>query len=356
MAPMLGEFEDYLRNVQKLSSGNREACMRVCRKLTNGTGVRHYKKQGVFCEGRYITLFDDLDRLRQAAKEWLPYEKSDPDRLDRGNGWALNHPIQKLIEFKAWKLANSHEKTSATPPPPAKTHELDSSDSEDEGGGAEDGVGNGAENGDKNGDKNEGACAPAQNAATSAIVVGTIANTHLEKPLEFMDLDDADDADVEHVNDSGAVVLYGESDGASYNPPMPTEYEKVLRTCYLNVTLCKYLKAKKLYTRAHPKMKDHIRKFYIDNPRYLENTGLLFGSFAVDHVVPQHLGGLDHINNFVLMPTGVNSHFGASWTAAKRRYVGVHAVKGAIAVMHFFRKDQYEFDFSAFDPMRFHAA
>ena len=32
------------------------------------------------------------------AREWLPYQGA--DCLDKGHGWALNHPIQKLIEYK----------------------------------------------------------------------------------------------------------------------------------------------------------------------------------------------------------------------------------------------------------------
>ena len=41
-----------------------------------------------------MTLEDDLEELRTKANEWLPKD------LDKGNGWALNHPIQKLINYK----------------------------------------------------------------------------------------------------------------------------------------------------------------------------------------------------------------------------------------------------------------
>ena len=45
-----------------------------------------------------MSLEHDLDQLRKGAAEWLPYKGN--DAVDKGHGWALNHPIQKMIDYK----------------------------------------------------------------------------------------------------------------------------------------------------------------------------------------------------------------------------------------------------------------
>lgn len=93
----LDDIDRYLR--ARISDSNRKSCIRVLANLLSGKGVTHKGKPGeAFLEGHIVCPADDLDELRVTAAKWLPY--SGPDCLDKGHGWALNHPIQKLIDFK----------------------------------------------------------------------------------------------------------------------------------------------------------------------------------------------------------------------------------------------------------------
>ena len=93
----LDDFENF--SSMTLTRNNILACKRVIRKLISGEGVKHKAKPGeAFALGRVITPNDDLVALKLEAKEWLPH--TGPNALDKGHGWALAHPIQKLIDFK----------------------------------------------------------------------------------------------------------------------------------------------------------------------------------------------------------------------------------------------------------------
>ena len=83
----------------RVTERNRQRCMRVILNLISGKGEAHKAKPNEsFMKGHAVTPNDDLDDLKRRAEEWLP--SKGPDALDRGHGWALNHPIQKLIEYK----------------------------------------------------------------------------------------------------------------------------------------------------------------------------------------------------------------------------------------------------------------
>ena len=48
--------------------------------------------------GVRVTLDMDLVAIRQDAKLWLPC--SGPNKLDRGHGWALSHPLGWMQKYK----------------------------------------------------------------------------------------------------------------------------------------------------------------------------------------------------------------------------------------------------------------
>ena len=84
--------------------------MNVILKLTSGLGVTHKSKPDeCFLKGVCVKPSDDLQDIREKAAVWLPYKKG-PECLDKGHGWALNHPIQKLIEYKNHLLGVEPEK------------------------------------------------------------------------------------------------------------------------------------------------------------------------------------------------------------------------------------------------------
>ena len=88
----------------RVTERNRQRCMRVILNLITGKGETHKAKPGeAFLKGHAVTPSDDLDDLKRRAQEWLPSKKG-PNCLDKGHGWALNHPIQKLIEYKNYLM------------------------------------------------------------------------------------------------------------------------------------------------------------------------------------------------------------------------------------------------------------
>jgi len=97
----LDEFQAYLD--ARITIDNRKNVMRVARRLVSGQGVTHKAKPGeAFLLGHSLSPKDDIVKIRKLASIWLPY--SGKNKLDRGNGWALNHPLTKLIQFKAHLL------------------------------------------------------------------------------------------------------------------------------------------------------------------------------------------------------------------------------------------------------------
>jgi hypothetical protein len=95
----LRAVEDYLRG--SVSASNTTKCMAVICRLASGTGVKHASKPDeTFLSGKQLTPRDDLEKIREQAAMWLPYQKGNPHCIDKGHGWALNHPIQKLINYQ----------------------------------------------------------------------------------------------------------------------------------------------------------------------------------------------------------------------------------------------------------------
>ena len=84
----------YLESAQ-VSPRNIHLTMPVVEHLASGQGIEHPLRSGdFFCKGRSVSIWDDLDDLRQQASRWLT-----PDD-DKSKGWKLMHPIRKLMAFK----------------------------------------------------------------------------------------------------------------------------------------------------------------------------------------------------------------------------------------------------------------
>lgn len=98
----LADVDAFLRT--RVSDANRRACMRVIVDLVHGKGATHKAKGNeIFLVGRHVVPRDDLEELRVRGAEWLPYRKG-PDCLDKGHGWALNHPLARLRDYKRSRL------------------------------------------------------------------------------------------------------------------------------------------------------------------------------------------------------------------------------------------------------------
>ena len=90
-------------------------------KLVTGVGVDYHRWPAgvVFRKGEPVTLQDDLAQIKEDAKDFEAQHGR-----DLGNGWLLNHPLQKMILFRdhlaATKLpGKARKKTKAVPRAPS---------------------------------------------------------------------------------------------------------------------------------------------------------------------------------------------------------------------------------------------
>lgn len=100
-----------------LSRQNLKSVLRQVMMLVSGAGITSNKRDGVFAEGRIISLgirAEEVDHLRAEAQLWLPQERAPADLVglrvngsvierkpphgpfDSSNGWLLNHPLMKI--------------------------------------------------------------------------------------------------------------------------------------------------------------------------------------------------------------------------------------------------------------------
>ena len=89
-------------------------------KLVTGVGVDYHRWPAgvVFRKGEPVTLQDDLVQIKEDAKDFEAQHGR-----DLGNGWLLNHPLEKMILFRdhlaATKLpGKARKKTKAVPRAP----------------------------------------------------------------------------------------------------------------------------------------------------------------------------------------------------------------------------------------------
>ena len=118
------EFYDFLGTTTKyhkeISPDNRKTVIRQVTKLVTGVGVEyhHWPAGVVFRKGEPVTLQDDLAEIKEDAKDFEAQHGR-----DLGNGWLLNHPLQKMILFRdhlaATQLPGQARKRRAALPPVA---------------------------------------------------------------------------------------------------------------------------------------------------------------------------------------------------------------------------------------------
>ena len=99
-------------------------------KLVTGVGVdyHHWPAGVVFRKGEPVTLQDDLVQIKEDAKDFEAQHGR-----DLGNGWLLNHPLQKMILFRdhlaATKLpGKARKKTKAVSRTPSSDDDDDDDD------------------------------------------------------------------------------------------------------------------------------------------------------------------------------------------------------------------------------------
>ena len=98
------DFERFLlkvphgRNCNPCSPANARTTLRQVKLLVSGAGVHyaHWPEDFYFRRGEPVTLAMDIGEIQDAANEI----DRRPGYRDRGNGWLLNHPLQKLMNYQ----------------------------------------------------------------------------------------------------------------------------------------------------------------------------------------------------------------------------------------------------------------
>lgn len=103
------DVEEYLINEEQMSQANVKSVIRQVRRLQSGEGVT-YKWWGsdvVFCPRPLKDLGEDFRYLIEEAKAFeLEYGE------DKGHGWLLKHPLQKLENYQIYFYQNNRHSQS----------------------------------------------------------------------------------------------------------------------------------------------------------------------------------------------------------------------------------------------------
>ena len=93
------------RNKKTISAQNVRRTISVIERLVAGQGVHyiHWPEDFSFYKGNELTLNSDLESIQQEASA---INQRGGRWRDLGNGWALNHPLQKMIDYR--NFLNTH--------------------------------------------------------------------------------------------------------------------------------------------------------------------------------------------------------------------------------------------------------
>ena len=99
------EFEEFLRTVPHgrkgvpISTANARTVVRQVKLMVSGAGVGyHHWPSDIFQrKGEPVRLNEDFDQLKEEA-----IQMENQYGRDLGNGWLLNHPLQKLQNFQKY--------------------------------------------------------------------------------------------------------------------------------------------------------------------------------------------------------------------------------------------------------------
>jgi len=93
-------MHEYLLKVEHVSYPNARTVMRQVGKLVSGIGVDYDHWDGnIFMPGVAVNMTMDFVTLLEDAKEW-----ENRYGRDRGNGWAIRHPLKKLANYQQYLL------------------------------------------------------------------------------------------------------------------------------------------------------------------------------------------------------------------------------------------------------------
>ena len=97
-----------------------------------------------------------------------------------------------------------------------------------------------------------------------------------------------------------------------------------------------------------------IRAFFTKHPEQLPEH-LRESGYAIDHIIPDVMGGVSYPHNYFLMSKEANAYFGAFFSLEKRQYLGMATWTSATAFATWCaQKARATIPFGAYDPVSDH--
>lgn len=100
----LEEFEQWLTHTLHDSKENVSSVMRVVKRFSQGKGITIGPDTFAPLDGVMLRPWMVTEEMCDAAREWAPRgsktELEQGRRVDTSKGWALHHPLLKLLKFK----------------------------------------------------------------------------------------------------------------------------------------------------------------------------------------------------------------------------------------------------------------
>lgn len=276
-------FERFLQSTG-MGAANRKNCVRVARRLKDPLQCLQYKRSTLhgkpaakhftdFWLGETITVATDFHVLKKQAFVWCPYED------DAGNGWAVNHPFNKLMDFQRHILTQLKESGHVQ-------------------------------------STNQGCISriiPACSASPPPLRKRPVSPSLLHQPPRLAPI-------------SKKQKPSHERDPTMYKPPSAgTQLTRYAGIC---VPLKKYMKS--AWGKANKSHWKVIRRWCQtpEGRKYLrEDAKLDPDSVHLDHIQDKNSTPVHHAFNCYFMPGGPNSHFKDNSSAEKMAYVGDNAAK-----------------------------
>lgn len=303
----LHAFQKYVEGIYRDRPGNVERCMVKARALASGEGInyapRGAKRYDRFMKGENVNFWTcDVEEMKRRAQVWLPCDGPKSTWADKTNGWVWKHPLERIHQFQLCHKPSSSSAASYSAASLSQQRQEDLS-------------------------------------GLAVYYTRELDETHV-------------DADVlcgmTRARDTAEAHGAGQTPSAPPNrwePPGPNVQR--LRTLGGNQELITYLRN----GAGQPQNKKRRRVDYVrksgeslhkmvtawlktpDGIELLRGCDVCPDAATIDHVMPESLGGPDHLWNYHIMPRSANSHFKERpWTdAEKQQYVGASQV-------HFVRK------------------
>lgn len=321
------DVDAYERFLESMGVGatNRKSCVRDARRLQDPNQGLKYKRSKLrgkpavrdfenFSLNETITMATDFHELKEKAFEWCPFDE------DAGNGWVVNHPFNRLMDYQRHVLDQRKAAPPAatptpaapppTPPAPAPTPPVVS--------------------------RKRPVPSPVAPKTAKATKLAPILTkqtqvqgkdpTMYKPPSYDSTLNDSTTPTVTTTTMAVTQTTKRAHEAPNRRAP-PSDVQKLLRTAARIPPLIRYLKLKKKFAFMNKAHWSCIRQWAETESgvEWLRSSGLDPLSFHLHHVKAYERGGLNSVYNCVFAPGSPNGWWGERDSEEMRTYIGDEA-------------------------------